>query len=75
MLIEAENSSFNPFFKIAMIVGCWSIWNHRNKNHFLWDSKRYIEVCYQLFKEAISMIRHRVRPSLKEGMQDWLDLF
>jgi hypothetical protein len=29
--------------------------------------------CFAFFRESISTIGHRVRPSLKEGMQDWLD--
>ena len=73
MLIEAKNRSHNPFFKLSMIAGCWSIWNHRNKIIFD-NEQRSMAACLDLFKLSVSLIQHRVKPSLKEGMQDWLDL-
>ena len=73
MIIEAKGRSLNHFFKEAMIAGCWSIWNHRNK--IIFDGvQRDMELCYMSFKESIGMIRHRVKPSLIEGMEVWLDL-
>jgi hypothetical protein len=30
MLIDAKERSPNPFFKEALMTGCWSLWNHRN---------------------------------------------
>jgi hypothetical protein len=73
MLMEAKNRSTNHFFKEAMIAGCWSIWNQRNS--FIFDGKPVdLDSCFAFFKESISLIRHRVRPSLREGMQDWLDI-
>ena len=73
MLMEAKRRSSNPFFKIAMIAGCWSIWNHRNS--IIFDGNhRDPDLCYDFFKASVHDIRHRVKPSLKEGMQSWIDL-
>ena len=72
MIMEAKNRSVNSFFKIAMMAGCWSLWNHRNKIIFD-NEQRNLNTCYMFFKLAIEDIRHRVKPSLKEGMQNWLD--
>lgn len=72
MLIDAKNKSTNVFFKIAMITGCWSIWNHRNK--IIFDGEiRSLQLCYSFFVDSVHVIRHRIKPSLKEGMQAWLD--
>ena len=73
LLIEAKNRCSIPFFKIAMMVGCWGIWNHRNKIIFEGDP-RSLDSCYDFFVFSINVIRHRIKPSLKEGMQAWLDL-
>ena len=73
MLLDAQQRSTNIFFKVTLIAGCWSLWNHRNK--IIFDNKqRSLVSCLNLFKVSVSLIRHRVKPSLKEGMQDMLDL-
>jgi hypothetical protein len=72
MIIDANNRSSNQFFKEAMMCGCWSIWNERNG--IIFDGMhRDLNHCYSFFKSSVGMIRHRVKPSLKEGMQNWLD--
>ena len=73
MLIDTKQRSNNQFFKSALIAGCWSLWNRRNKIIFD-NEQRDLEACFAFFKSLFSLIRHRVKPSLKEGMQDWLDL-
>jgi hypothetical protein len=30
-------------------------------------------VCFSFFKKVVVLTRHRAKPSLKEGMSDWLD--
>jgi hypothetical protein len=50
MLIDAKERSPNPFFKEALMTGCWSLWNHRNNIVFeakqrdmeqcIWSSKQ-----------------------------------
>jgi hypothetical protein len=72
MILDNSIRSANPFFKVAMMAGCWSIWNHRNKIIFD-NEQRSIQGCYNSFKSTIQEIRHRVKPSLKEGMQAWID--
>jgi hypothetical protein len=69
MIIDAKNRSSNLFFKEALMCGCWSIWNERNG--IIFDGKyRYLNRCYSFLKSSVGMIRHRVKPSLKEGMQN-----
>ena len=72
MIMDAKNRSGNNFFKIAMMAGCWSLWNHRNKIIFD-NEQRSMNTCSAFFKASIEDIRHRVKPSLKEGMQAWID--
>jgi hypothetical protein len=73
MMIDGEKRSNNIFFKEALIAGCWSIWIHRN--NIIFDShSRDILACFAHFKDSFGSIRHRIKPSLKEGMLDWLDL-
>ena len=73
MLLDAQQKSTNGFYKVSLIAGCWSLWNHRNKIIFD-NEQRSMVACLDMFKLSVSLIRHRVKPSLKEGMQDWLDL-
>jgi hypothetical protein len=68
MLTEPNDRSNNIFFKEAMMVGCWL----RNKIIFEND-QRDIENCFASFKLSIAQVRHRVKPSLTQGMQDWID--
>jgi hypothetical protein len=73
MMIDAKRRSNNIFFKDALIAGCWSIWIHRN-NIIFESHNRDLFVCFDHFKLSFGTIRYRIKPSLKEGMQDWLDL-
>jgi hypothetical protein len=72
MHIDANDRISNIFFKETMMVGCWSIWNQRNKIIFE-NSQKDIELCYAFFKLSMTQERHKVKPGLKEGMQDWID--
>jgi hypothetical protein len=72
MLIDGKQRHNRIYFKEAMIVGCWSIWNHRNKIIFDYENISQ-DRCFAMFKESFSLIMHRGKPSLKEGMQQWLD--
>jgi hypothetical protein len=55
-----------------LIAGCWSIWIQRN-NMIFEHHNRDLWACFDHFKVSISTIRHKIKPSLKEGLQDWLD--
>jgi hypothetical protein len=59
-------------FMEALIIGCWSIRNHRN-NAIFEDRAVNLSTCFNFFKESILLIRHMAKPSLKEGMTVWLD--
>jgi hypothetical protein len=44
-------------------------------NKIVFDNgQRDLEACYDLFRNLVHEIRHIRKPSLKEGLQDWLDL-
>jgi transposase len=73
MIVEAKHRYLNKFFKEAMIAGCWSIWNQRNSIIF-YEKTIDVDRCFSFFRESIATIRHRVKPGLKKGMQDWLDI-
>jgi hypothetical protein len=66
MILDEERRSFNPFFKIAMIVGCWSLWNHMNSITFD-NQQRSLDICYKFFTSSIQEIRHRVKPGFEGG--------
>jgi hypothetical protein len=60
------------FIMETIITGCLTIWDQRNKfifNHI--DPE--ITTCIMRFKTYFSIIMHTAKPSLKEGMQSWLD--
>jgi hypothetical protein len=72
MITDARDRSQNTFFKDVMISGCWSLWNQRKRIIF-YGTQRGNESCLSHFIASFHQIRHRAKPSLKEGMQDWLD--
>ena len=72
MLIEARNRTQIQPFKECLIAGCWTIWKHRNSIIF-YNKERDLSYCISCFKEHFGTIMKRVKPSLKEGMQSWLD--
>ena len=72
MLMEGKQRQNNICFREALLVGCWSIWNHRNK--IIFDNEIFsLDRCLAMFKDSFSLIMCRAKPSLKEGMQQWLD--
>ena len=70
MMIEANNRSRDPFFKISMIAGRSSLWNRRNKLFLNGFQEIWILVT-PFFKESVEIIRQGREPSLREGMQDY----
>lgn len=72
MLEGNEHIELNRCPKEALILGCWSIWNHRN--HIIFDAaNKSIDVAFHSFKDFLSPVRHRAKTSLREGMSAWLD--
>ena len=72
MMIEAKNRTKLIGFKECIMAGCWSIWKHMNA--IIFDNKtRDIAYCISCFKEHISIIIKKAKPSIKEGMLAWLD--
>jgi hypothetical protein len=56
----------NPIacFMEVLIMGCWSLWNHRN--NVIFEGKTInLHVCFNFFKECFSLIRNRAKPNLK----------
>ncbi|PNT74045.1 hypothetical protein BRADI_1g06864v3 [Brachypodium distachyon] len=73
MLINtAQTQVNNAGFKETIILGCWSIWNHRNKIIFD-NEERHLDNIFYRFLEYFHLVRHRAKPSLREGMSAWLD--
>jgi hypothetical protein len=72
MLIDGKQRNNSIYFKEAMIIGCWTIWIHRNK--FIFDNTPISQDrCFAMFRESFALIMYRAKPSLKDGMQQWLD--
>ena len=72
MLLAAKKSYKLICFKEILIVGCWSIWNHRNRSIF--DNQPVcLDNCFEDFIYSFKLIMHRAKPSLKEGMTQWVD--
>ena len=72
MLMEAKRRYNLICFKESLIVGCWAIWTHRNRNIF--DNQEIdLDVCFQDFVCCFKLVMHRAKPSLKEGMSQWVD--
>ena len=71
-LIDGNNRARLICFKEILLTGCWSIWIHRN--NIIFDNKALsIPECMRHFRETFTIIMHRDKPSLKEGMQQWID--
>ena len=59
-------------FKESLIVGCWSLWNHMNRCIF--DNHPIsLDIYFQDFLSSFDLVRHKAKPSLKEGMTQWVD--
>ena len=72
LLIDGRNRIKLDFFKEVLIIGCWTIWNDRNKIIFEGEVTSHNE-CKRLFKECFYLVRIRAKPSLKDGMSQWVD--
>ena len=72
MLTDGRSRAGYSCFTEYLIIGCWSLWCHRNS--IIFDGGQLnIDTCCSIFKEFFSLTMHRAKPSLKEGMQQWLD--
>ena len=72
MLLDGKARSGQSCFTEYLIIGCWSLWNHRNK--IIFDGGYLnLDLCLRMFKEVFTLAMHRAKPSLKEGMQQWPD--
>lgn len=69
---DAKRRYEHNHFMEVLIVGCWSIWLERNK-HIIEHVQLNINSCVEPFKVSFTLIMHIARPSLREGMQSWLD--
>ena len=72
LLMDGNSRTNLSCFKEVLLTGCWSQWNHRNKIIFDGQDLDLME-CFSLFKETFALVMHRAKPSLKEGMQQWVD--
>lgn len=72
MLMDGKQRTTSACFKETLLAGCWSIWKHKNSIIF-YHKPRSITYALCCFKEHFGMIMKKARPTLKDGMQDWLD--
>jgi hypothetical protein len=72
MIKDAKNIYSLDFFMEIIITRCWSLWDQRNSFIFNQIDPPFNRFIHK-FKDYCSIILHRARPSLKEGMQAWLD--
>jgi hypothetical protein len=72
MIDEAQQRISLEFFMEIMIAGCWSIWDQRNDAIFNANYPN-MQTCISRFKTTFTLTMHRAKPSLREGMQSWLD--
>ena len=72
MIQDAKQRYSMTFIMEILITGCWSLWDQRNSYIFR-EKTPNLNSCIAHLKNSFVMIMHRARPSLKEGMQAWLD--
>jgi hypothetical protein len=72
MIEEAQQRFSLGFLMEVMIAGCWSIWDQRNDAIFNANYPN-VQTCMTRFKATFTLTMHRAKPSLREGMQSWLD--
>jgi hypothetical protein len=72
MMNDAKRRMSLEFFMEIMIIGCWSIWDQQNDAIFNGNSPN-IQRCISKFRTTFTLTMHRAKPSLKEGMQSWID--
>jgi hypothetical protein len=72
LLIDGKRRHNVSCFKEILMAGCWSLWNKRNR--LIFDAEDMdMHSTIRFFKDTFVLIRHRAKPSLKEGMSQWLD--
>jgi hypothetical protein len=72
MIIDAKARYSLQFVMDIIISGCWSLWDQRNDAIFNGNFPE-LRRCIIKFKNFFSLNIHRAKPSLREGMQSWLD--
>jgi hypothetical protein len=72
MIDDAKQRISLDFFMEILIAGCWSIWDQRNDAIFNANYPN-VQRCISIFKSTFTLTMHRAKPSLREGMQSWLD--
>jgi hypothetical protein len=72
MILDGKRRFNIPCFMEILMAGCWTLWNKRNRLIFDGDDVD-IQSSVTIFKETFSLIRHMAKPSLKDGMSQWLD--
>jgi hypothetical protein len=72
MITDASQRYSHNFLMEILITGCWSIWEQRNEAIFK-GIYPDVQRCISRFKSFISLNMYRAKPSLRKGMQSWLD--
>jgi hypothetical protein len=72
MILDGKRRFNISCFMEVLMAGSWTLWNKRNRLIFDGDDVD-MQNSIILFKDTFSLIRHRAKPSLKDGMSQWLD--
>ncbi|KAF8669911.1 hypothetical protein HU200_051092 [Digitaria exilis] len=57
-IIQGRRDFRNKIFRELIMVACWALWTHRNEK--------------MIFKEELSLVVHRTKPSLELELSSWL---
>jgi hypothetical protein len=72
MIADAKIRYSMSFIMDIIITGCWSLWDQRNNAIFNGVDPN-LQRCIIKFRNYFCLNMHRAKPSLREGMQSWLD--
>jgi hypothetical protein len=72
MIADAKTRYSISFIMDIIITGCWSLWDQRN-NAIFNGVYPDLQTCIVKFRNYFCLNMHRAKPSLREGMQSWLD--
>ncbi|RCV19087.1 hypothetical protein SETIT_3G356100v2 [Setaria italica] len=71
LIIDAHQKFGSKIFMEISMVACWCIWLHRNG--IIFDGAALSLDRWKMgFKEELSLIMHRAKPSLKQELNIWL---
>lgn len=71
---DVKSRYIGKCFKEVVMLTCWTIRNHTNDTVFD-NGVLSLVVWKKEFREAFTLVVHRVKPSLKDDYVSWLSSF